>query len=173
MPVDVARHTFSFLHRCWWPDERASCWRYDCQHSDLKKIIGTDNKCIACPKTDDKARKAITMIPCPGCGIAHACSQKHLNAVFREGHRRVCQTPPLRPFSNEDEALCREVIGEQTRNEMDEQIFEDVVIESSDEESCWESIASDDDSNEIEAMTDVIFRFFDSRTYQIIEGERD
>ena len=169
MPADVARHTFTFLRRSWWPDERASCWRYECQHGDLKNIICSDIKCITCATSADKASKSITMIPCPGCGIAHACSNKHLNAVFREGHRRVCQTPPLRPFNSDDEALCREVLGEHLQSEIVNSSMDEVDIDSNDEDSCWESIASDVDSNEFEAMTDVIFRFFDSKRYQIVD----
>ena len=108
------------------------------------------------------------MIACPGCNIAHACSQKHLNAIFREGHRRVCQAPPLHPFSKDDEALCREVLGEELHSKRNEYASDsNEGIDSDDDASCWESIGSSDDSKNVEDMTDIILRYFDQKKYKV------
>ena len=172
MPVDVTRYTFTFLPRTWWPDERSLCWRYECQHNDLKKNISSDSKNPLCLKAGEKRKKSIKMIPCPGCHIAHACSQKHLNAIFRQGHRRVCQTPPLRPFSNDDEAFCREVLGEHLSFERDRCALEcDENVDFDDDASCWESVESSDDLNDVEEVTDTIFRYFDQKKYKVQKME--
>lgn len=172
MPVDVTRYTFTFLPRTWWPDDRSLCWRYECQHNDLKRRISSDRKYLPGFKIGEERNKSIKMIPCPDCHIAHACSQNHLNAIFREGHRRVCQTPPLRPFSNDDEALCREVLGEHLYSESAECALEcDESIDFDDDASCWESIDSSDDLKDVEGVTDIIFRYFDQKKYKVQKME--
>ena len=96
-----------------------------------------------------------------------------LNTILREGHRRMSKLPPIRALNQEDAAFCREVLGE-NKMETDEEIEDtvhdtDVTDGDDDDNSSWESIASDDDLNV--TKTELIYRYFEGRTYKMIRME--
>lgn len=89
--------------------------------------------------------------------------------IHQDGHKRYCGLPPFRaPFSEEDNALVREIFGEEEEipsleNNSKEDIGED--------DGSWESV----DSLEMEARgqckSDVIFSFFNDKSYKLQRRE--
>jgi len=112
------------------------------------------------------------------------CSKEHRKFLMQDGHKRVCGMPPFRAHGIEEELLIREVFGkpdagaENNDHEMDEESNRDAEVCGSDDESCWESVGSDEEDDEYAApiqrtRTEIIFKFFNSRSYNRYEVERD
>jgi len=95
--------------------------------------------------------------------------------IHQDGHKRYCGLPPFRaPFSEEDNALCREVFGEtEETRPLENGDKEDTGEEEDDAEDDgdWESV----DSLEIEergrCRSDVIFSFFNDKSYKLQRRE--
>ena len=93
-----------------------------------------------------------------------------------------CKKPPFRPFSSEDEAFCREVMGDEIAPVMSlekgsadgsEAADYEENSESNDDSASWESIGSDEESKPSNntSKTDLIFRYFDTNSYKLQKFE--
>lgn len=163
----------SFMPRTWWPDDRRCCWCHNCQLDQLLRVF---NEKVRFRKGNwggqsslglekKKNTKPGTLITCSGCQVASACSKEHMKYLHKDGHKRVCGLPPFRlPFNEEDNNLCREVLGSA------EGVVQDMKLdncENDDEidDGSWESVDSDQEA--AESMSDVIFSFFNNKSYKI------
>lgn len=190
IPSDILVGLFEFIPRQWWPDDRIECWRYECQLTELGKLIKRKRfertSPNLTPNVQDRRKtetKAFQFVTCSGCSMARACSNKHLKRI--EGHMGSCKKPPLRPFTSEDEAFCREVMGDEIAPMVssDKGIADgpgaddaDYVeyAESDDDSASWESIGSDEESIlfvDKTSKTDLIFRYFDTNSYKLQKFE--
>lgn len=134
-PLDLCLLINSFLSRDWWPDDRARCWRYDCDIDVLKGHLALDQDGESDNDDDDDGDDVIDvvmsssntasnanggeeevcpipkLIQCKGCRVAHACSKKHMKDVYHEGHLRECRCPPMRVPTSEDIDFCNFYLG--------------------------------------------------------------
>lgn len=111
------------------------------------------------------------------------CSKEHRRYFMQDGHKRACGVPPFRAHGIEEELLVREVFGKSDgvdgRSDEDaEGSDDDAEFCGSDDESCWESVGSDEEDEEDAApiqrtRTEIIYKFFNSRSYKRYEVERD
>jgi hypothetical protein len=153
MSSDIPKLVSAFLPRTWWPDERIKCWRYECEIDNINNLI-----------YNHQVRKIKPLIVCDDCKTAYACSQKHLASIYHDGHRRICKLPPMRAFNHQDEMFIRTITGKNnissgSRIESDEDEVEgNANNDDSDDDSCWESIASDEDNSD--SKTELIHRYF-------------
>lgn len=155
---DVPQLVCSFLSRNWWPDDRVTCWRYECEIDNIDNIV-----------YHREDRKPKPMIPCGDCMTAHACSKKHLSLIHREGHRRVCKFPPVRSFTYEDAIFCQDVMCQNIiSGENSEQIIDKEEVED-DDDSCWESIESEEGNSD--SKSELIYRFFENKAYKMQRTE--
>ena len=82
------------------------------------------------------------------------CSKEHRKYFMQDGHKRACGVPPFRAHGIEEELLVREVFGKSNgvgggNDEVDkESDDEDAEFCGSDDESCWESVGSDEEDEE-------------------------
>jgi len=186
IPSAILVGLFEFIPRQWWPDDRIECWRYECQLTELGKLIKrkrfertTPN---STPNVQDRRKtetKTFRFVTCSGCSMARACSNKHLKRV--EGHMGNCKKPPLRPFTSEDEAFCREVMGDEIAPVVSSEkgiadgsgADDEENAESDDDSASWESIGSDEESTPCDktSKTDLIFRYFDTNSYKLQKFE--
>ena len=126
-PLDLCLLINSYLSRDWWPDDRARCWRYDCDIDVLKGHLaldqvgeGDDNDDVndvimSSNNVSYDGEEQVCPIPklvqCKGCRVAHACSKKHMKDVYHEGHLRECRCPPMRVPTAEDIDFCNFYLG--------------------------------------------------------------
>ena len=112
------------------------------------------------------------------------CSKEHRKYLMQDGHKRVCGMPPFRAHGIEEDLLVREVFGKpdaganNSDDEMDEESEDDAEFCGSDDESCWESVGSDEEDGEYatpiqRTRTEIIYKFFNSKSYKRYEVERD
>lgn len=112
------------------------------------------------------------------------CSKEHRKYLMQDGHKRICGMPPFRAHGIEEELLVREVFGKldaganNSDDEMDEESEDDADFCGSDDESCWESVGSDEENDENatpiqRTRTEIIYKFFNSKSYKRYEVERD
>lgn len=174
MPADICSLVNSFLPRSWWPDERRCCWYRDCQLDHLKrefqdKIMARQNnweRSSLTHKSEGVGKAPDTFLTCSGCNIALACSKEHMKFIHQDGHKKWCGLPPFRlPFSEEDNCLCREVFGE-THNAENEDLEEE-NYEEGDEEGSWESVDSSEVEDTAKSKTDLIYSFFNNKSYKL------
>ena len=103
---------------------------------------------------------------------------------MQDGHKRVCGMPPFRAHGKvEEELLVREVFGKpkidrDNDDDDNEESEDDEEFRGSDDESCWESVGSDEEDDEYatpiqRTRTEIIYNFFNSRSYKRYEVERD
>lgn len=177
MPLEICIAVNSYLSRDWWPDERTKCWYYDCQIQQLQSFLFR--------REDSKVKAIKCRTRCEKCHVAHACSEKHLKAIYRDGHRRECKTPPMRIPNDDDMAFCAkfdEVVSsglkrvKEESSEMKVEIMNVVDadadgVEDEDEEGEWESIASGDDVTEDENIPEMVLNYFETRAYRIQKRE--
>jgi len=164
MASDVALSVISFLPRTWWPDERVQCWLYECEIENMSNLI-LGNK--------EQAPKTKELMPCK-CLTVYACSQKHLNRINHEFHRRACKLPPFRVFNYEDAIFCREILAKdddhgvlvETVVDDSTQNDEDSKDDKDDDDSCWESIGSNE-SNAETTKADLIHKYFETKSYRM------
>ncbi len=163
----------SFLPRTWWPDDRMCCWCHQCQLDQLFRVFNekvhsrkSDRGSLAGLGVERKKKPKSdrsTLVTCSGCQVAAACSKEHMKFLHKDGHKRVCGLPPFRvPFTEEDNNLCREILGS-ADGMLD---MKSVNCQNDDEidDGSWESM----DSNQEAAagVSDVIFSFFNSKSYK-------
>jgi hypothetical protein len=78
--------------------------------------------------------------------------------LHQEGHKRHCGLPPFRPFCEEDNAFCRDVLGENEDRGLlaDEDAKKSWEEEGnlSDEDDDWESVHSDEALAELKKAKD-------------------
>ena len=184
VPHDMVALVNSFLPRSWWPDDRRSCWCRDCQMNRKSQSSNWDSQYFLrserndqnsrlSSEWDEKTKPTPTLITCSGCQVAMACSKEHMKFLHKDGHRRYCGKPPFRaPFHEEDNEICREVLGdgeEQETNGLENIDDQNIGFQEEDtiDDGSWESV----DSNEEEAVepgkSDVIFLFFNSKSYKL------
>lgn len=173
MPLDISVTVNSYLSRDWWPDDRAECWRYECQIDKLQHDL----------YLVEKPMSKHCLIQCE-CKVAHACSSKHLKSINREGHRRLCCTPPLREPTADDIVFCCRIEAIKKSRNVDLEPYRfpcqdnievvDANDSDMDEDSDWESIASSDDGHETKTSTpDMILGFFENKAYKIHKREEN
>jgi hypothetical protein len=197
VPHDMVALVNSFLPRSWWPDDRRRCWCRDCQMNNSKQKSQSSNwdsqYCLRSEKNDqinrlsgeeksnaiassttgeDKSKPAPTLITCAGCQVAMTCSKEHMKFLHKDGHKRYCGLPPFRaPFHEEDNEICREVLGDEIvletnglENIIDEQNTQEVDII---DDGSWESVNSNEEEAVEPGKSDVIFSFFNSKSYKL------
>ncbi|KAL7532006.1 hypothetical protein ACHAXR_005675 [Thalassiosira sp. AJA248-18] len=183
VPHDISILVNSFLPRSWWTDDRRCCWCRECQLNQVKHIFqrkittrlnnwGTHEEISSTPHLEaEKGTKSPTLTTCPGCQIAMACSKDHLKYIHQDGHKRYCGLPPFRaPFSDEDNVLCRQILGTEEEDvgplDNDEDQNDDGQADEIDDDGSWESV---DSNEEVEAAgkSDLIHSFFDEKSYKL------
>ncbi|KAL7554386.1 hypothetical protein ACHAWF_017831 [Thalassiosira exigua] len=189
VPHDISIHVNSFLPRSWWPDDRRSCWCRDCQLNQLKagfkaKIASRQSnwskggeKALSSLVEDEK-KKSPTLMTCPGCHVAMACSKDHLKYLHQDGHKRYCGLPPFRaPFSEEDDNLCRQIFGgkedaSDVENDHGENESEQGAEIDEEHEDDWESVDSNEEAEGAEqSRSETILAFFDDKSYRLQRRE--
>ncbi|KAL3795637.1 hypothetical protein HJC23_002044 [Cyclotella cryptica] len=182
VPSDIVALVNSFLPRSWWPDDRLACWCRECQLLQLKdhfqaKISSRksnwnqDDVVFMKPSYSPTTRpKTYAPLLVCKCNVALASSKDHMRYLHQEGHKRHCGLPPFRPFCEEDNAFCREVLGEhEDRNLLADENAEENWVEEgnlSDEDDDWESVHSDEELTEKKTMTEKILAFFEEKSYK-------
>jgi hypothetical protein len=95
--------------------------------------------------------------------------------LHQEGHKRHCGLPPFRPFCEEDNAFCRDVLeeSEDRDSQADEDCNESWNEEGnlSDEDDDWESVHSDEALSERKTMSEKILAFFEEKSYKHLRYE--
>ena len=121
---------------------------------------------------DSNDVKSPALMACPGCQVALACSKDHLKFHHQDGHKRYCGLPPFRaPFSDEDNALCRQILGpnnddiDPLENDHNRNEEEDGNYDESDDDGSWESVDSNDEVEET-SKSEKIHQFFNEKSYQ-------
>lgn len=113
------------------------------------------------------------------------CSKEHLKYLLQDGHKRYCGLPPFRsPFSEDDNALCREVLGKddinnqlENENAKDDNKDRECIEEEEDEgddndDGSWESVESDEGlEHDKRTKNDQIFSFFNEKSYKFQQRE--
>jgi len=103
-----------------------------------------------------------------------ACTKEHLKYLHQDGHKRYCGLPPFRaPFGDEDNALCREIFEEKDETSLlncgdDENESQE---DENDDDDSWESFHSDDEEEAAQSKSDVIFSFFNEKSYKLQRRE--
>ncbi len=157
MSSDIPYIICSFLPRSFWPDERIKCWRYECEVENMDYLLYNRGS----PKNKPS-------IICANSLTAHACNQKHMNQILHEGLRRTCKLPPMRTLNHEDEMFCKNFAVKKSDKIQD--IGGDRCVDKSsdssedDNDSCWESIGSEE--NEEISEAEVIYRYFETNAYK-------
>lgn len=162
------------MPRVWWPDDRRCCWCQDCQLDQLSRVF---NNKVRSRKSNwgkqpglgletKKKSKPDTLNTCSGCQVALACSKEHMKFLHRDGHKRYCGLPPFRaPFAEEDNNLCREVLG--TLDDVPDAVPDDHHDSNQDDDNddgSWESVDSNQDA--ADGRSDVIFTYFNNKSYK-------
>ena len=170
MPIDISITVNSYLSRDWWPDERSECWLYECQIDKLQNALFHKEESVI----------KQYLIKCE-CKVAHACSGKHMKSINREGHRRLCKTPPMRVPTAEDLAMCCQIVEKSSGDDFLQEESNEEKIEicdldnydNGDEECEWESIASDEESYlETKAsIPEIVLKYFENKAYRIQKRE--
>lgn len=122
---------------------------------------------------DDSEQKTPTLMNCR-CQVAMACSKDHLKYLHQDGHKRFCGLPPFRaPFSEEDNNLCREIFGNKEKKQTNLDHGEGISDQEHeiDDDGSWESVRSDEEETEA-GRSDIIFSFFNSKSYRFQQRER-
>lgn len=192
VPHDMVALVNSFLPRSWWPDDRRCCWCRDCQMTSLKHQSQSSNwdsqYCLRSERKEkskdgqsshlgsereEKSKPPLTLMTCSGCQVAMACSKEHMKVMHKDGHKRYCGLPPFRaPFHEDDNEICR-VLGvlgygeEEVRENVDDQ--DDAVTQEDDiiDDGSWESVDSNEEEVIEPGISDVIFSFFNSKSYKL------
>ena len=178
VPHDISVLVNSFLPRSWWPDDRRCCWCRDCQLNNLKQDFNAKIATRASNWSYEqnagarKPKKSPSLMTCPGCEVAAACSRDHMKYLHQDGHKRYCGLPPFRvPFSDEDNALCREV-GTELPNQMETGEDENEEEENeADDDGSWESVDSNDEELQDRRRSDIIYSFFNDKSYKLQHRE--
>mmetsp|Transcript_25824 Transcript_25824/g.54579 ORF Transcript_25824/g.54579 Transcript_25824/m.54579 type:complete len:1046 (+) Transcript_25824:34-3171(+) len=183
VPADISAHVNSFLPRSWWPDDRRQCWCRDCQLQKLKKDYHSkissrqtnwdpqEEQSSTLHLKSERGAKSPTLITCPGCHLAMACSNDHMKYLHQDGHKRYCGLPPFRaPFSDEDNNLCRAILGEKEDTSLlengDNENSSLHEGENSDDDD-WESVNSSEElGGAVRSKSDMIFSFFNDKSYK-------
>jgi hypothetical protein len=93
--------------------------------------------------------------------------------LHKDGHKRYCGLPPFRaPFHEDDNNICREVLGDGEEEEthvlegVDDQ---DAGTREDDniDDGSWESVDSNEEEVVEPGKSDVIFSFFNSKSYKL------
>ena len=132
-----------------------------------------------------------TLFTCK-CNVAMYCSKEHRQYFMRDGHKRMCGTPPFRPHGIDEELLCREVLaissqedaegnsaavvidqgtidnGEDADADADADGDADSDDLADDNQSCWESVDSNDEDDFMSSCrtrTETISKYFENRAY--------
>ena len=144
MPKELHGHIVQYFSRDWWPDNRSSCFYYDCMLEQLRKEE-------ECRETGDLyVRPSVKFCE---CGVAVYCSRACREADWKGGHKRVCGRPPsCRPTAKEYR-LCEVIRSMQKGGDVKdggEQESEMIVEEEEDDadDGSWESVDSDEDLDE-------------------------
>ena len=191
VPHDMVALVNSFLPRSWWPDDRRCCWCRDCQMSSLKHQSQSSNwdsqYCLRSERKEkskdgqssrlgsereEKSKPPLTLMTCSGCQVAMACSKEHMKFMHKDGHKRYCGLPPFRaPFHEDDNEICR-VLGvlygeEEVRENVDDQ--DEAITQEDDiiDDGSWESVDSNEEEVIEPGISDVIFSFFNSKSYKL------
>jgi len=166
VPLELCVNVNSFMSRDWWPDERSECWLYECQIENLQEALNGE----------DSHPNTKTLLTCNGCMVARGCSKKHMKSIHREGHRKMCRTPPMRVPTNDDVAMCCQFLDEVEPNALQEEEVEyeveDVHIDGDnvDDDNDWESVGSDEDTNHA-TKTAAVLKYFENKAYRIQRRE--
>lgn len=182
MPLELCINVNSYLSRDWWPDERATCWLYEeCQISDLQRALQRKDNSHSYPNLP-YAKDGGSLQKCKGCKVAHACSKKHMKFVHREGHGRVCRTPPMRIPTVEDIDLCCQfvndvVVSEPLQVEELDKIEHLAILDDNDpsdgredDNEEWESIASNEQVNAA-TKTAMVLKYFENKAWKVQKRE--
>jgi len=196
-PLDLCALINSFLSREWWPDQRAQCWRYDCQIDDLQEYLQSiERDAVEDPteSSEDIAQSSKKLIKCNGCRVVYACSKNHMIEIFHEGHLRECRCPPMRIPNGEDLNFCSFYLNEtmeptrsdtvaldiEEDNIVNTSGHDDNAIDSIDgyddgdddgDDDDWESIGSNEELDETDSKTAVVLKYFENKAYKVRKRE--
>lgn len=169
MPRELHSHIVQYFSRDWWPDDRLTCWHYDCMIDQLRK-------------REECRGKGETYVPpavkfrCEGCRVPTYCSRACREADWKDVHKSVCGKPPYRRPTQEDYQFCEAIRHDKVDNS-DQRAHvpptmstteEEIVIDvAGDDDGSWESVESDDEeedelANDPAARTTRIVNFFKS-----------
>jgi hypothetical protein len=176
VPHDIVALVNSFLPRSWWPDDRRCCWSRVCQMNNMKNqsYRSRDVQFRQFLERKEKSKPAPTLITCSGCQVAMVCCKEHMKFLHRDGHSRCCGLPPFRvPLNEEDDNLCRMILSDGAEDETNLQIYDENDGTQEDDDGSWESVDSNEDSNEevVLGKSALIFSFFNKHSYKLQRRE--
>lgn len=189
MPTDIVSNVCSYLSRHWWPDERDQCFLFGCPGKRATKLLHQKLIHQMASTTENLkrlqfARGCKPCTSCHECRVTLYCSKAHEQSDYRDCHKGSCGRPPFRIPGQKEQALFNDVLSWQ-QNEAAPTVFNDAVIcllESQlqrspdvldDGSGSWESVESDEDEvdDRLEALTDIIHRFFERECYRIVRAD--
>lgn len=177
MPRELHGHIVQCFARDWWPDDRQTCWHYDCMLDQLR----IQEECRVGGET--YVPPPVKFV-CDGCRTTSYCSRSCRESDWKDGHKNVCGKPPYRRPTREDYTFCETI---RYNDEQMEDVVtitlptnatgggggggEDMVVDldvvgDDDDDGSWESVVSDEEEETIDeapmGLTGRIVNFFRS-----------
>jgi len=166
MPKELHGHIVQYFSRDWWPDSRAGCFYYDCMLEQVRKEE-------ECRETGDVyVRPPVKFCQ---CGVAAYCSKACREGDWKRGHKRECGRPPYCRLTAKEYRLCEVIRHLQEGRDMKSGVEQErqIIVEEKDvdadadadtDDGSWESLDSDEDSEEsmegTPTITACIMNFF-------------
>ena len=110
IPNEIIMKIATFLSRDFFTDRRRQCWYFTCQSSRAIKRILRKQGCKGSrgvgetTTTTESDSKASACFPCPKCKVAWYCSKACQVSDYKEGHKKVCGSPPYQNKSDDNPA---------------------------------------------------------------------